>query len=492
MRAKLSIPIGILFLILNCIPEVSPPEDSKKLYEKAMKAYTDQNYKKAKELFAEVTKTNPPRELMGNSFFYLGEINKAIGNNGEALVNYVAASKYGINTTESVKELAILVDENSLKKSLLYASQELKPFLLYTIGRKLQSEGRTEESKKYFEEIIIEFPKSEYARKAQYITYPKGKKKVGVLLPLSGSYIEEGTSVKNGIEIGAKERFIPIYVDTREDPLKSYKEAVRLIENEKVSGIIGPLLSKNSFAIACVADYKGIPFISPTATKEFIDSVGPKVFIINKTIQQQAIAMAEYAVKELGLRTFSILYPRSDYGETFESVFSDKILELGGKIVSSISYGEGERDFQSELNRIKSTEPEAIYIPASTQDVPAIASHIKYCGIKSQILGTDSWKSEKIFKQQVDPSALEGIIITDNPFNPSESFLEEFKFLFRKEPDRYACLGYDAAILMSELLENPNKKLDNIPLTAGSINLSKASKGIRFYLITNGTFKLIK
>ena len=134
--------------------------------------------------------------------------------------------------------------------------------------------------------------------------------------------------------------------------------------------------------------------------------------MINRTIKQQAEAMASYAVKELGLRTFSILYPYSDYGETFEEAFSGKIIELGGRIINSFSFQEGKRDFQDELNRIKSSNPDAIYVPASTSDVPAIASQIKYLGLRSQILGANEWKTEDIFRQQVETSSLEGIIIS--------------------------------------------------------------------------------
>jgi branched-chain amino acid transport system substrate-binding protein len=426
--------------------------------------------------------------------FYLGEINKTTGNYGKALVSYSAASTYGIKTDENIKEMASLSDLNSLEKAITYVSEDLKPFLLYTLATKLQSAGRENESEKYFSEIVRNYPRSEFARKAKYISRHKGRIKVGVLLPTSGTYREDATSVKNGIEIGSKDRFVPLYVDTKENPVKSYKEAVRLIQQEKVSGIIGPLFSRNSFAVACLCDYVGIPFISPTATKEFIDSAGEQSYIINRTIEQQATAMANYAVNNLGLRTFSILYPYSDYGETFENVFSAKVNELGGTIINSIYYKEGKRDFQDELKTINAGRPDAIYIPATTSDVPAIASQIKYCGIKSQILGADEWKSNEIFRQQVEASALEGVIITDSPFHPTKTFLDEFDLIFNREPNRYACLGYDAAILMGDLISNPRDKerLKDTQLTAGSLGSKSSYKNVSIYIINNGTFKLIK
>jgi len=496
---KKLIILFILFLLLNisnCTPaiQVVSEEDANKIYENAMKAYTEQDYKEANELFLVVAKSNKSRKLQANSLFYLGEINKTMGNYGKALISYSAASHYGINTAENIKELASLADINSIEKSVSYAPSELKPFLLYTLARKLQSSGKEKESEKYFAEIAKKYPRSEYARKSKYMTPHKGKAKVGILLPLSGSYRESAKSVKKGIEIGSRDRFIPLYVDTRGDPVRSYKEAVKLIREQKVSGIIGPLFSRNSFAVACLSDYNGIPFISPTATKDFIGLAGERCFIINRTIQQQAVAMANYAVKELGLRTFSILYPYSDYGETFEEVFSQKVLELGGRIINSFSFQEGKRDFQDELNRIKSSHPDAIYVPAATSDVPAIASQIKYLGLRSQILGANEWKTEDIFRQQVEASSLEGIIISDSPFNPTPEFEEEFKFVYREQPDRYACLGYDAAMIMGSLVKNPGNlgALGNIQLTAGSLGKRDSYENVHIYVINRGNFKLIK
>lgn len=483
-----------LFCIFNCA-KVSMVKRSQKevqeIYDNAMKAYTNQEYKRAGDLFVTVVKESKVKELKANSFFYLGEINKATENYSNALVSYAAASHYGINTSRDITELASLADKSAIKKAINYAPGDLKPFLLYTLARKYQSIGKNKESSKIFSEIIQKYPESVYARKAKYMGKHKGKTRVGVLLPSSGIYSEVAQSVKNGIEIGSRGEFIPLYVDTRGNPVKSYKEAVDLIKMKEVSGIIGPLFSRNSFAVSCLCDYTKIPFISPTATKEFVDSVGNQSYIINRTIRQQAIAIAHYSIFELGLKSFSILYPNSDYGETFERVFGKKVKEFGGTIINSISYQEGKKDFQEELNRIKKGAPDGVFIPATTTDVPAIASQIKFCSVKSQILGADGWKSEEIFNQQVEKSALEGAIITDNPFHPTEEFLDEFEYVFNKEPTRYASLGFDAARLMGELVKH-SKQLKNVQLTAGSLGQKNSYKVVPIYIINKGKFKSIK
>ncbi|MEA1913258.1 MAG: penicillin-binding protein activator [candidate division WOR-3 bacterium] len=488
--------VSIFLFIFSCV-KVGQVKPSRKeisfTYNSAMEAYTRQDYEEASDLFLYIVKNAEDKKIKAKSLFYLGEINKFLSKFGPSLFYYSVSSYYGINTEENIKELAPKADAKSLEKSIFYAPENLKSYLLYTLARKYQSQGREKESSEVFSKIIQKYPESIYARESKYVATTEGKFKVGVLLPFSGSYIGIGESVRRGIEIGSREKFIPIYADTKGKPLKSYKEALNLVKKEKVSGIIGPLLSLNSFGVSCLCDYLSMPLIPPTATKELIDSVGEKIYIINRSLSQQAKAMAFYATRVLGFKTFSILYPSTDYGETFEKNFVKTVKKQGGIIIASIAYREGDPDFKDELKTINEGSPEAVYIPAPTTDVPLISTQLKYYNIKSQVLGADGWKSEVIFRQ-IENSSLEGVVVSGEPYHPTKDFINRFKFVYQKNPDRYAGLGYDAANLMGRLLQNSEENLreSDLNLTAGSLNCENSYTKVPLYIINNGQFKPIK
>jgi branched-chain amino acid transport system substrate-binding protein len=486
---------ALLFIILNCVrvEAVKVKEDINVAYNMAMEAYTRQEYKEASDLFIYVFKNTEDNSIKSKSLFYLGEIYRTFGKYGSSLLSYSMADFYGLDCLENIKEIAPNADIKSIEKSVEYAPIDLKPYLLYIAARKYQKEGNERKSNELFAKIIAEYPNTVYARQAQYLEKAKGEYRVGVLLPLTGSYSDIGESVKRGIEIGSKDKFIPIYTDTKGNPLISYKEAKRLIKNEKVSGIIGPLLSLNSFSVACLTDYIGIPLVSPTATQELIDSIGDRTFIINRSLYMQANAMAYYAINELGLESFSILYPLTEYGETLQKNFKDAVTKFGGQIVSQVAYKEGDPDFKDELTLINESASDALYIPALTPDIPLIAPQLKYFKIKSQILGANGWESDEIF-HQIEESYLNGVVITGQPHNPTEDFKERFKFVYRSDPDRYACLGYDAANLLDIILQNPNKRISrsDISFSAGSLEGEEFYDSVPLYIINNGEFRSIK
>ena len=491
------IPILLLLLIsVGCvkIARVKPsPDEIKIAYDKAMEAYTLQEYKKAGELFEFIVNNTGERKVKAKSLFYLGEIYRDLSRFGASLKAFAMACYYGIDCSENIKEIAPNADIESLVKGVAYSPKDLKPYLLYLAARKHQTAEKEKKASVLFQQIIQEYPNTIYARKARYVEPSKGEFKVGVLLPLTGPFSEIGESVKKGIEIGSRDKFIPIYSNTKGNPLLSYREAYRLIKREKISGIIGPLLSLNSFAVACLSDYVGIPLISPTATEELIDSVGNMTYILNRSLSMQAEAMVHYAMDELGIKTFSILYPATEYGEALYNRFKNEVLKKGGIIMTCVAYREGDPDFKDELQLIKKDSPEAVYIPALPGDIPLIAPQIKYFKIKAQILGADGWKSNELF-HQVDEAYLNGVVLTDYPYNPTKDFGEKFNFVYQEKPDRYACLGFDAANIIGFLLRNPNKPLSsfNISLTAGSLGVEEPYSRVPFYIINNRKFNSIK
>lgn len=485
----------IFLIILSCVrfETVKVTEDINVAYNMAMEAYTSQEYKEASDLFIYVFKNTEENSIKSKSLFYLGEIYRTFGKYGSSLLSYSMADFYGLDCSENIKEIAPNADIKSLEKSVEYAPIDLKPYLLYIAARKYQKESNERKSNELFSRIMVEYPNTVYARQAQYLEKAKGEYRVGVLLPLTGSYSDIGESVKKGIEIGSKDKFIPIYTDTKGSPLLSYKEASRLIKKEKVSGIIGPLLSLNSFSVACLTDYLGIPSVSPTATQELIDSIGDRTYIINRSLYMQANAMAYYAINELGLESFSILYPLTEYGETLQKNFRDAVTKYGGQIVSQVAYKEGDPDFKDELTLINESASDALYIPAMTTDIPLIAPQLKYFKIKSQILGANGWESDEIFNQ-IEESYLNGVVITGQPHNPTEDFKERFKFVYRKDPDRYACLGYDASNLLGLILQNPNIRISrsDINFSAGSLEGEEFYDSVPLYIINNGEFRSIE
>ncbi len=126
--------------------------------------------------------------------------------------------------------------------------------------------------------------------------------KIGVILPLSGALAPIGKSLKEGAELAAdivnkkypdldisiaKWEGIPnlggakiklIFVDSRGDPGWGADQAKRLIEDEKVVGLLGAYQSAVTKTASVEAERAGIPFINPDSTSPDLSKRGFKWF----------------------------------------------------------------------------------------------------------------------------------------------------------------------------------------------------------------------
>src|SRR5690606_13403393 len=128
---------------------------------------------------------------------------------------------------------------------------------------------------------------------------------IGMLGPLSGDYATYGTSVANGVELAINEanasgnysyRFVLQKEDTRGDQVQALNAMNKLIELDRVTAIVGAVLSGETLTARPIAQDAGVPFITPSATAPAASEIGDYQFRNVITDDVQAAPMAEYAV----------------------------------------------------------------------------------------------------------------------------------------------------------------------------------------------------
>lgn len=179
---------------------------------------------------------------------------------------------------------------------------------------------------------------------------------IGCVLPLSGPYQIYGQRALNGIEmalekyraVNGEPPFKIIVKDTLSDPVHAV-EAVRFMAEAKVGAILGPMATAE--AAASEAQSMGIPIIVFTQ-KDHIPETGPYVFRNFITPKMQAASVVSYAVEELGLKKFAILYPNEKYGITYMNLFWDEVISKGGDVVGVEAYDPDKTDFADPIKKL--------------------------------------------------------------------------------------------------------------------------------------------
>lgn len=290
---------------------------------------------------------------------------------------------------------------------------------------------------------------------------------IGEVGSLTGAQATFGVSTQRGVEFavaeanaagGVKGKKLAVQVyDDQGKPEEAANAVTRLISRDGAKVILGEVASTNSLAMAPKAQQAQVPMISPSSTNPKVTQVGPYIFRVCFIDPFQGSVMARFAKETLKVDKVAILKDqKSDYSIGLAEVFGPKFTALGGKIVATEAYSQGDTDFRAQLTALKQSKPEAIYVPGYYTDVGLIARQARELGIKATLLGGDGWESEKLF--ELGGSAINGSYYTDHysPDNPSpevKKFLTDFKAKYGIVPDSMAALSYDAAKVAIEAMK---------------------------------------
>jgi len=342
---------------------------------------------------------------------------------------------------------------------------------------------------------------------------------IGQVASKQGDTATFGVSSDEGVQLALEELNAAggvlgktIVVKTEDDRSQSDEAktaANKLITQDKVVALIGEIASSRSIAMAPEAQAAGVPMLSPGSTNPKVTELGDCIFRACFIDPFQGEAMARFAMEDLKLKKFAILFPvNSDYGVGLRNFVTDTVKRGGGEIVAVESYEEKkDRDFRSQLTKIKAANPEAIFMTGYYTEAGLVAKQAKELGLNIPMIGGDGWDSD--ITLTVGGSAINGSYFT-NHYAPDEDRPEVKKFVdaYKKKyggkvPDAMAVLGYDAMKLMADAIKRANsaepKKIrealaatKDFPGVAGAITMDasrNAKKAIVIIKIEDGKFK---
>ncbi len=289
---------------------------------------------------------------------------------------------------------------------------------------------------------------------------------VGEFGSMTGNDATFGISTHNGILLALKEinakggvkgkTIKLISLDDQGKPDEAATVVQKLITQNRVITVLGEVASTRSLAAAPIAQRNKIPMITPSSTNPKVTEVGDYIFRVCFIDPFQGTVMARFATNNLKIKTVAILTDvSSDYSTGLRQFFKEKFESLGGKVVSDQNYAHNDIDFKAQLTAIKSTKPDAIFIPGYYTEVGLIALQARGLGIKVPLLGGDGWDSDELYKigkEAVNGAYFSNHYTTDSKDPKARDFRTAFKKEFQMEPDGLSAMGYDAAYVMADAM----------------------------------------
>jgi len=295
--------------------------------------------------------------------------------------------------------------------------------------------------------------------------------KIGFIGPMTGDYANYGTLCSNAVKLAIEEYNakggiagkLPITLiteDSEGNVEKGLSAIEKLSSSDKINALIGPVFTGVCFAVGKRVQSEGICMITPSGTHKDITAIGNYVFRTVVSDGLQGEVAGKYFYEVLGYRNIAILYAKNDYSQgLFEGVKANFEAD-GGKVISEEAFQVGDKDFKTQLTKIKAANPQAIYIPDYTAEMAQILEQARELGITAPFLSCDGFSNPEIYG--LAGNFTKGVIYV-GPAKAEESaahdaFVKNYTAKFGIGPDSFATNSYDAAYIYFAAMERAYQK----------------------------------
>lgn len=293
--------------------------------------------------------------------------------------------------------------------------------------------------------------------------------KIGVFEPMTGANAAGGEMTVEGIELAREikgevlgREVEIIVVDNKSDKVEAANAVSRLIEKDKVVAIIGSYGSSLSMAAGDIVKKAEVPAVGCSPTNPLVTLNNDYYFRVCFIDPFQGTVMARYAVNELGAKTAAVIQDvTQDYSVGLSKYFIDAFRELTGdrnSIVEVSAYNTGDQDFTAQLTNVKNKKPDIIFAPGNYGESALLIRQARDLGIDVPFLGGDTWEAPEFLA--IGGEAVEGAVFSTHftaeapVTEESGVFLDAYRNKFGKEANAFAALGYDAYMLILDVIEN--------------------------------------
>lgn len=323
---------------------------------------------------------------------------------------------------------------------------------------------------------------------------------VGNMQDLSGATSVWGNAVRKGAELAVEKvnaqggvlgmKLELKSYDVKGDPQEAINAYNRLTGSDKAAVVIGPPISNIGLAITALSEQKKVAvigsFIDPRVTVKSPGQPQPYMFLMQPSSIQYAEILADYSLKQLGLKKVAAFYDQSNaFAVSQVGPFKAYWAANGGTVAGEQVYKKGDKDFKTQLSKIKEMGADAIYAPNYVQDLVLMLQQMDQIGLKIPVIGGLDFAPP--FTTLLSDAKIADKIYFANNYSDTEAQLIEVRKAYQQKygenPVNKAYLGYDSVTIIVDAIKRAGsadpvkikaalEKTSNLQCTTGVITLS--------------------
>ena len=287
---------------------------------------------------------------------------------------------------------------------------------------------------------------------------------LAVVSPVTGDSAEYGIHFNVGAQMAADKINEAGGINGKQVVLKSFDskndakeaaEVARLICQDKtILATIGDFSSTCCMATAPIYEENKTVQISPSAGLIDFPRVGPYNFATTGVQENDGGFLMNRVINEkMGAKSVAIVYTNNDYGLNMLSYMTQEAEADGVVITDTEAIASGEKDFTAIVSKMRQTEPEAVAIVGSYNEVANCVKQIRQVGWDVPVAISGSALTDQLVELLGDDVndiySNIAFVASDNTPETKE-FNEEFTKRANMPPSFHSISTYDTVMLICD------------------------------------------
>ncbi|MSQ55633.1 MAG: hypothetical protein EXR31_09725 [Betaproteobacteria bacterium] len=284
--------------------------------------------------------------------------------------------------------------------------------------------------------------------------------RIGLLVPLTGPLATPGKDMVDGFNLfwdqakrTAGGRKVEIVIaDTTCNPDQALTQARRMVHQEKVHFMVGPLCGHEGPAVAQVSKETGVPLVMDTAGADTVTKWDRTPTVVRTAVSASQIGhpWGEYMYKELGLRNVTFIGQDYTWGHEVTLGAVRTFTALGGKVAKIIWNPIGTKDYGPTIAGIPEDSDGVSAVVVGVDRVRLFEAWFNFGMDKKKKIYGGYWMHQDALPQMDDRAiglignAMHYAAGLDTPEN--KAFTTAFATKYKRLPSWFAESAYTAGL----------------------------------------------
>lgn len=291
--------------------------------------------------------------------------------------------------------------------------------------------------------------------------------KIATVGPMTGAYAAYGEQLRRGAQAAVDEvnkaggingkKLELVVGDDACEPKQAVAVASRLVEQDKVVGVVGHFCSSSTIPASDTYAEADVLMITPASTNPTVtDRKLPAVLRLCGRDDQQGSVAANHIVDKLKAKKVAVIHDKDTYGKGLADATLAQLKKRGLKEVVYEGLTRGEKDFNALVTKIKSAGADVVYFGGLSPEAGALVRQLREQGVKAVFVTGDGVADKSFAPAAGGGTNLEGVLMTfgeDPRGKPAGAMVVKNFRAAGFEPEGYTLNSYATVQAMAAALK---------------------------------------